>query len=65
MTSIKTTLAGIVAVLAGVVYLANTLFAVVAPEITTPAAAVAAIAAGVGLIFGRDNDTTDEKAGAE
>lgn len=62
MTSFKTTLAGLTAVLAGAVYLSNALFGIVAPEITSPAAAVAAIAAGVGLIFGRDNDVTDEEA---
>jgi hypothetical protein len=61
MSSWKTTLAGIAAVLAS---LAVSLKAVVAGDYATAVTAAAGISAGIGLIFARDNNVTSEKAGA-
>lgn len=56
----KTTLAGVVAIFSGSAYLIEVLFEVLGPDVSTPALAVAAISAGFGQIFARDNDKTSE-----
>lgn len=58
MTSLQTTIAGIVVIIAAIVLL------VLAPTAANTAISASLIAAGLGLIGTRGNKTSDEQAGA-
>lgn len=64
MSSTKTTLAGVAAILVGV---GTIIGAFASGEVSNIewSVTIGSIVTGIGLIFGRDNDTTDESAHAK
>ena len=65
MKSWKTTLSGIIALLAVIVWAASRYLNIATPELTDPATAIAAVSAAIGLIFARDNSKSSEDVGAK
>ncbi len=61
----KTTVAGMVAILAAGIWAVGEYLGIEAPPVQDLSGAVAAVAAGVGLLVGRDDKVSDEDAGAK
>jgi len=65
MKSWKTTVAGIAAIIAAIALAVSNEFDADPATVADWGAVLATIAAGVGLLFARDNDKSSEKVGAK